>query len=157
MSQPTEGDWLKLKRLGRFLKGHPRTTLHYSWQDEMTSITTHTDANWAGDKESRKSTSGGTVQIGGHLIKSWSKTQSLIALSSAESELYGCVKATAECLGVMSMLMDLGRAKSGTVKADASATLGIISRRGLGKIRHLDTSFLWMQEIKAKRGIEFQK
>eukprot|EP00973_Karenia_brevis_P045141 6251973-Karenia_brevis.AAC.1 len=89
MSQPTEADWLKLKRLGRFLKGHPRTTLHYRWQDEVTEVTTHTDANWAGDMDSRKSTSGGTVQRGEHLVKSWSKTQSLIALSSAESELYG--------------------------------------------------------------------
>ena len=31
------------------------------------------------------------------------------------------------------------------------------ARRGLGRIRPLAPSFLWMQEIKAKRGIEFQK
>ena len=57
----------------------------------------------------------------------------------------------------MSMLADWGRCYTGEVKADASAALGIISRRGLGKVRHLDTSFLWIQEIKAKRSIEFSK
>ena len=154
MSKPTEGDWMKLKRLRRFLRGHPRTTLHYRRQDEVTTLTTHTDANWAGDKVTRKSTSGGAVQRGENLIKTWSKTQSLIAMSSAESELYGYVKATAECLGVMPSLVDLGTKHDGVIKADASATLGIISRRGLGKIRHLDTSFLWIHEIKARRGVE---
>eukprot|EP00973_Karenia_brevis_P083935 11646618-Karenia_brevis.AAC.1 len=153
MSQPTMGDWHKLKRLGRFIKGHLRTTLQYKWQDKVQQVTTFTDANWAGDKATRKSTSGGATLLGHHVIKTWSKTQSLIALSSAESELYGCVKATAECLGTMSLLADFGRHCGGVIKADASATLGIISRRGLGKIRHLDTSFLWLQEAKAKRSM----
>ena len=43
------------------------------------------------------------------------------------------------------------------VKADASATLWIISRRGLGKVRHLDTSFLWLQEAHAERNIRFDR
>ena len=41
--------------------------------------------------------------IGAHWIKSWSKTQTLIALSSAESELYVSVKATAQVVGIQSM------------------------------------------------------
>eukprot|EP00973_Karenia_brevis_P088900 12329245-Karenia_brevis.AAC.1 len=41
--------------------------------------------------------------------------------------------------------------------ADASAALGIISRKGLGKVRHIDTSFLWIQEVGAKRALEFKK
>ena len=41
--------------------------------------------------------------------------------------------------------------------ADASAALGIIARRGLGKIRHIDTNLLWVQEISARREIEFNK
>eukprot|EP00973_Karenia_brevis_P095138 12425852-Karenia_brevis.AAC.1 len=157
MSKPTRHDWARLKRLGRFLKGHLRTTTKYNWQKTEDTVTIFTDANWAGDKSSRKSTSGGVIKIGQHLIKSWSKTQALIALSSAESELYGCIKATAEGLGVMSMLADAGRKMRGIVMADASAALGIISRKGLGKVRHLDTSYLWIQEVKAKREMQFGK
>eukprot|EP00973_Karenia_brevis_P009927 1341112-Karenia_brevis.AAC.1 len=41
--------------------------------------------------------------------------------------------------------------------ADASAALGIISRKGLGKVRHLDTSHLWIREVKATREMEFKK
>ena len=95
--------------------------------------------------------------IGQNLVKSWSKTQTLIATSSAESELYAAVKVTSESLGVMSLLQDLGYYPRCTVHADASAALGIIARRGLGKVRHLDVSHLWIQEIVAKKEVKYEK
>ena len=39
----------------------------------------------------------------------------------------------------------------------ASAALGIIKRVGLGKVRHLDTNYLWVQERAAKKEIEYGK
>ena len=41
--------------------------------------------------------------------------------------------------------------------ADASAALGIIGRTGLGKMRHVDTSYLWLQQQSIKYKIKFQK
>eukprot|EP00973_Karenia_brevis_P074420 10339930-Karenia_brevis.AAC.1 len=157
MSDPRASDMKRLKRLGRYLKGHPRTTHVFPWQDYIGELTVHTDANWAGDKRTRKSTSGGSIQLGKHLIKTWSKSQSLVALSSAESELYACVKAASEALGIMSIMKDFGQRTHARLFADASAALGIIARKGLGRVRHIDTSFLWTQEISTKREIEFQK
>jgi len=58
----------------------------------------------------------------------------LVALSSAESELYALVKCVAEILGVKSALQDWGVAMAATVKSDASAALGIIPRQG--KVRY---------------------
>ena len=43
-----------------------------------------------------------------HVIKVWSKTQAVIAKSSAESELYGAIKGACEGLGISSLLRDLG-------------------------------------------------
>ena len=73
MSSPTVQDMARLKRLGRYLKGHMRTITMHNWQRHIDTITIHTDANWAGDRENRKSTSGGFIMIGDHLIKTWSK------------------------------------------------------------------------------------
>eukprot|EP00973_Karenia_brevis_P052602 7307627-Karenia_brevis.AAC.1 len=70
MSDPRSEDQARLKRLGRYLKGHLRTTMNYKWQNETEEISILTDANWAGNKRSRKSTSGGAICIGSHLIKS---------------------------------------------------------------------------------------
>ena len=44
----------------------------------------------------------------GNIVKSWSRTQTVIALSSAESESYALVKASAETLGLITMLNEWG-------------------------------------------------
>ena len=82
--------------------------------------------------------------LGTHLIKSWSSTQNLIALSSGEAEYYGVVKASGMGLGYQSLLRDLGVEMPLRVWTDSTATIGICSRRGLGKLRHLDTHTLWI-------------
>ena len=75
------------------------------------------------------------------MIRSWSKTQGGVTLSSAEAELAGLVKTTGEVLGLAGVMRDLGGdcAEKAIVYADASAALGIAERRGVGSVRHLDT------------------
>ena len=77
---------------------------------------------------------------------STSTTRATIALSSAEAELYSLVKGAAQTLGMMALARDLGVSLQATVNTDASAALGIIQRQGLGKLRHVSTQFLWVQE-----------
>ena len=43
------------------------------------------------------------------------------------------------------------------IMADASAALGIIGRTGLGKLRHIDTSYLWLQQDSIKRKLRLSK
>ena len=127
MAEPTNGDAQRLKRLGRYLKSKPRLQQWYEWRRSQNVVKTYSDADWAGCRQSRKSTSGGCVMIGTHNIKSWSRTQSLIALSSGESELYASLKAAAETLGILSMGKDFKWDLVGEVHGDASAALGIIT------------------------------
>ena len=98
MANPTKKDWQRLKRLGRYMLGCKRVVYHYRWQTRNNVLTLNTDSDFAGDKGTRKSTSGGVLRIGTHFLKSWSKGQSLIALSSAEAELYAIgAQACAKC------------------------------------------------------------
>ena len=84
--------------------------------------------------------------LGGHLIKSWSSTQSGVALSSGEAEFNGVVRGAGIGLGYQSLLKDLGQELPVRVWTDSSAAIGICSRQGLGKVRHLDTHTLWVQQ-----------
>ena len=88
---------------------------------------------------------------GQHLIKQWSLTQTTVALSSAEAELCGICKGTSIALGLQAVAQDLGLTWSLTIRTDAAAAIGVCRRRGLGKIRHLATSDLWIQE-RLRRG-----
>ena len=83
---------------------------------------------------------------GSHVIKHWSTTQSTVALSSAEAELTGICKGAAQGLGLQSLVRDLGLSWKIRVSTDAAAAVGICRRRGLGKIRHLATADLWVQD-----------
>ena len=87
-----------------------------------------------------------------HTINTWSKTQSFIALSSGESELYAAMRAAAE-----TMAKDFGWELCAEVYGDASAALGIIHRQGLGKTRHIQTGLLWVQQIAAEQRLKFGK
>ena len=84
--------------------------------------------------------------IGGSQIKRWSKTQSTIALLSGEAELIGIGSGCAQGLGLQSLAADMGWKLKLSVHSDATAALGIAKRRGLGKIRHLHCTDLWIQE-----------
>lgn len=157
MAEPTRGNWMQLKRLGRYLKGKPRVQQLFSWQTTPTVLKTYSDADRAGCKATRKSTTGGCMMLGQHCLKGWSRTQSLVALSSGESELYATLKVAAESLGMLSMMKDLGWTVKGEIWGDASAALGIIHRRGLGKTRHIDTGLLWVQQTAAQKRLSFNK
>ena len=90
--------------------------------------------------------------LGSHAVRHWSRTQATIALSSGEAELGGIGVGIAEALGVQSLARDLGWTYEIRVHSDASAAIGIARRRGLGKVRHLDVTDLWIQEqIRAKK------
>ena len=95
--------------------------------------------------------------LGGCLIKHWSKTQSTISLSSGEAELHGIAAGCAQALGLQSLLRDLGWEVQINVWSDATAAIGIARRKGLGKIRHLDCTDLWVQDKIRSRQIALQK
>ena len=54
-------------------------------------------------------------------------------------------------MGLQSLAKDLGIALKIHIHTDATAAIGICRRRGLGKIRHLHVSDLWVQD-RLKRG-----
>ena len=95
--------------------------------------------------------------LGNHVIKTWSSTQAVIALSSGEAEYYGIVKGGTMGLGARSEMEDLGYTARIVIRTDASAAKGIANRRGLGKVRHIDTRELWMQEKVGNGDLEVEK
>ena len=95
--------------------------------------------------------------IGTHVVKAWSVTQAVVALSSGEAEYYGLVRGGSVALGLRSVLSDLGMDMTVCIKSDASAAIGIASRRGLGKVRHIEVNQLWLQEKVASKVVTVVK
>ena len=122
-------------------------TIKYARQGTVNKgIHTQSDTDYAGCIKTRKSTSGGVIKLGNHIIRTWSTTQGVMTLSSGEAEFYGLVKATSHSLGIQAIAKDMGIDMGITVYTDSSAAKGIASRRGLGKTRHIEVNQLWLQD-----------
>ena len=157
MSAPRTSSWKLLTKIGRYLIGRPRLVMLFNWQSPTEMVTSFTDSDWAGCQRTAKSTSGGIVCIGQHVIKTYSRQQKVIALSSAEAELYAMVAASAESLAIIAYAKDLGTQMVGEVCVDSSAALGISQRCGIGKVRHLRTQGLWVQEARMTGRLAYRK
>ena len=148
MASPSRGSWKRLKKAGRYLKRAEKVTWKMgAWKtDDEVNVDVHVASNWASGLE-RKSTSGGMMMINGTVVKHWSRTQATRALSTAEAEYYAVVTGAAEGLGMQSMIAYLCVTTQVRVSIDSNAAKATASRRGLGKTRHVELKYLWLQEM----------
>ncbi len=162
MSKPRNKDKQALTRLGKYLKGKERWKQLFQYQESTSKnsnkyVNVWVDTDYAGCLETRKSTSGGVIMINQHAVKTWSVTQDIIALSSGEAEYYGMVRGAAQGLGALTLLKDMGVSMKLKIKTDASVAKSIASRRGIGRVRHIEVNQLWLQERVNKGQIEIEK
>jgi hypothetical protein len=115
-------------------------------------IDVFSDSDWAGDKTERKSTSGGVAMIAGGVAKIWSSTRATLSLSVGEAEYYALVKAAAEGLGIQALAKDMAFDFQLGIWVDSTTVKAIAARIGLGKVRHVEVKYLWVQQaMKAKK------
>ena len=147
LKKPTQAHFQMLKRGVRYLRSHPRLVHLFSNQDKFTQLEVWVDADHAGCIRSRKSTTGTVLRLGKNTIRNTCKSQAVIALSSGEAEYYGLVSGLCQGLGEQSTLKDWGISIPMIGFMDATTGLAIGSRHGLGRVKHIDTVFLWAQEV----------
>ncbi|OLP79406.1 Copia protein, partial [Symbiodinium microadriaticum] len=110
----------------------------------------YVDASWGSEKNvDRKSISGGCIMIGGFCLKAWSRLQQAVALSSAESELYGLVEGAKEALSIrraVSHVFGWSVLPTPTIYCDSEAAVAISKADGLRKVRHIDLRACFIQD-----------
>ena len=126
MAAPTELSCKALKRVGRYFAGKPRLVYMYPKQ-KVDHVDIYVDTDWAGCSRTRRSTSGGSIMVGKHLIKHWSSTQPSPSLSSGEAEFYGLVRGAGHGLGYQSFLKDFDIELPLRMWTDSNPTIGICS------------------------------
>ena len=98
MSNPSKQHWVGVKRILRYIRGTSNFGLKFSADDKEPLIYGYSDADWAGDIETRRSTSGYVFQIGNSTISWCSRKQSSVAKSSTEAEYIALSFATQEAI-----------------------------------------------------------
>ncbi|KAK4254159.1 hypothetical protein QN277_020331 [Acacia crassicarpa] len=95
-------------RILRYLKGSPGRGLLFKKTDKR-NVELFTDADWAGDQDDRRSTSGYCTYVWGNLVTWRSKKQSVVARSSAEAEYRAVALGICEAIWIKRTLEDLKR------------------------------------------------
>lgn len=91
--------------------GMSKLQYRYSYQDSQSFIVAYSDSDWAGDRESRRSTLASADTRGGQLLESTSATGLTIAHSSGEAEFCALQRAAAGGLQSKHGLEAFGRSE----------------------------------------------
>jgi hypothetical protein len=110
MKNPGQAHWLAAKRILRYIKGTVNKPLVFTSKgigDNQVLVSAYSDADWAGDIDDRRSTTGYVVRLGDSCVIWNTKKQKTISLSSAEAEYMALSSVTQEVKWVNQFLCEL--------------------------------------------------
>ena len=105
-SDPGRGHWTAVKRIFRYLKRTKDYALQF--KGSAGALIGYSDADWAGNPDDRRSTTGYAFIIAGGSVSWGSKKQSTVALSTTEAEYMAITQATKEGVWIRRLLMEIG-------------------------------------------------
>ena len=118
-------------------------------------LETYTDADWSGNRATRRSTSSAVHAV---MLHCSSRGQKVVSLSSAESELHALVSGACDGTCLKHSLQFLtGDDVHHICRVDNSATRQIARKRGAGKLRHVSGKLLWCQDKVASGELEVRQ
>ena len=146
-TRPTNKHWTAVKRIFRYLKGTQNYGLCYSKDDS--GCVGFSDADWGGDLDTRRSTSGYVFRFGGAAITWRSKRQACVALSTAEAEYVALAGTVQESLWLQQLLSDLqGKPADPMVIFEDNQSAMSMSKNPKfhGRSKHIDIKYHFTRE-----------
>ena len=128
MTAPTVAQWEALEHVLHYLKGSPGRGILYT-NHGHTKIECFCDADHAGSKATRRSTTGYCVFVGGNLVSWRSKKQDVVSKSSVKAEYRAMAQSVQEIVWIHQLMKEVGLATSLPAKlwCDNKAALHIAS------------------------------
>ena len=153
-SKPTEEHYTAVKRIMRYLKGTIDHGLLYP-TNESQGFVGFSDADWAGDINDRRSTSGYLFKLGACTISWRSKKQVCVALSTAEAEYIALSAAAQESVWLNRLLNELGECYDYCViKEDNQSAISMSKNPTFhGRGKHIDIKYHFVRDLVGKRSI----
>ncbi|CAL2280003.1 unnamed protein product [Prunus armeniaca] len=148
MNNPTEVHFQLVKRILRYIQGPLHYGLTYS-SSVPVSVSAYSDADWAGDITTRRSTTGFVVFLGSNPISWQSKKQGSVSRSSTEAEYRALANASVEAAWIRQILADLHvfLPDPPLLFCDNMYALALSSNPVFhSRIKHLDVDFHFVQE-----------
>jgi hypothetical protein len=108
LQNPSKEHETAAKRVLRYLKGTQHYGLTFQYNLNEPIVFGYSDSDWAGDADTRRSTSGYSFFVAGGLVSWKSKRQPIVTLSSTEAEYTALTEALREAAWLRGLLSELG-------------------------------------------------
>nr|GEU64194.1 hypothetical protein [Tanacetum cinerariifolium] len=105
---PTEFHLYAVKRIFRYLKGHPKLGLWYPKESPF-DLVAYSDSDYGGATQDRKSTTGGCQFLGRRLILWQCEKQTIVATSTTKAEYVAAASGCGQVLWIQNQLLDYGQ------------------------------------------------
>jgi hypothetical protein len=154
MQDPSERHWTYLKALMRYVRSSLMLRLRFGPGKDM-DLAVYTDADWAGQKSDRKSTSGGVAMLYGGPVCWLSKVQRSVATSSTESEYIAQLTNAKTTQWLAQILRDIGclesigeDSKTVQMLADNQGAIALAKNPHLHeRSRHIDICYHYVRDL----------
>jgi hypothetical protein len=156
-SKPTNVHWSAVKRILRHLKGTSEFGVLFEKTDS--NCLGYSDADWAGDRNDRKSTSGYCFLMSNGVVSWRSSKQNCVALSTAEAEYVALAGAAQEAVWLKQLLSDLNHDYDDalTIFEDNQAAMCIAKNPGdHAKTKHIQIKYHFIRDMVQKNVIELE-
>ena len=157
MANPNETHWSGVKRILRYLRGTTDFGLVYDGKSSV-NLVGFSDADWAGDVNTRRSTSGYVFQLGNNNTITWSsRKQATVAKSTTEAEYVALSTATQEAIWLRRLIENLGIDMSAptTMYEDNQGAMDLTKNpKHHGRTKHIDVSHHFVRERVATKEID---
>jgi len=156
-SDPREPHLTAVKRIFRYLKGTTNLGLLYKKTSDY-KLVGFCDADYAGDRIERKSTSGNCQFLGDNLISWASKRQATIALSTVEAEYISAASCCTQLLWMKHQLEDYQITENCIpIYCDNTATICLLKNPILhSRAKHIEIKHHFIRDYVQKGVLDIQ-
>ncbi|KAK9879752.1 hypothetical protein WA026_006815 [Henosepilachna vigintioctopunctata] len=148
LENPTRVDINNVKRLLRYLAGTRSHGIIYKRDDDVETLKAYSDSDFAGDKMTRKSTTGYVVYYSNGPVSWSSRKQPVVELSSTEAEFIAAAESVKEVLYLKALFeCMILRNINVTLNIDNQSAISIIKNVQFNRrSKHIDVRFHFIHE-----------
>ncbi|CAH2099085.1 unnamed protein product [Euphydryas editha] len=144
-----ESHWNAVKRILKYLKDTKNYGLYYMSKPDSPDVVGYSDADFANDVETRRSTTGYVFLKNGAAITWSSQRQQTVALSTTEAEFMAACAATKEAMWLRQLLQEISEYKQESViiNIDNLSAINVIKNSEFHKrCKHIDIKYNFIKE-----------
>ena len=157
MSKPGPMHWMAVKRIMRYLKGTLDMKLRIG--GNHINVKGYSDADWAGDVENRRSTSGYVFFVGEGAVSWNSKRQQTVAQSTMEAEYMAMNRCTREAIWLRQLMEDVGcvQEEATTIMCDNQGSMALAKNpTNHDRSKHIDVQHHFIREKIENKIVELE-